>query len=467
METNAAAAVWAELKFQNLQHVLDEQSRRINAAKQEGTANRHALTARTKEFRRLDDAGKLGALRTLLKSYQTEIDALTERCKYAESCFMNVYKSLALLPDPAAQMLSQQRELARLSEQAEQRPESDASLAKQLERQIRYSAQLEKRLRDAEGPPSAITEASEQLATRADELELQLSETRSQLARAQADARDAAGSALRQQTELKTALARLAAQQDYDDIKRENKDLRAELVAEDPRPADDDAARSALRKRNGELEERLARVEAERDALQASTQEQQTLVHKLEDDLAKLNASETFTTVSGWTAVTRAQDALPSMLAGPTTGAPGVPSSPLPILSEQRDRYRQRAQELQERSHRAETELETRKKELDTARREIYTLYDRLRHLQHAAGATGATGASTAASAAPASALYTPNPQFLMKELDLERRVAGLTRPEALLVELYARGVVDARFRRLSAMYAAAVHLLLVAGVLL
>lgn len=452
--------VSSELKFQNLQSALDEQSRKINAGKQEGTANRHALTARTKEFRKLDDSGKLAELRTLLKSYQSEIDSLTERCKYAESCFMNAYKSLAPMPNPYALVLSQERELQKLREQSEQRPDTGADMAKQLERQIKYNAQLEKKLRDASNSDPNSTpdvEVNAKFDAKIDALDLELSETRSQLAQSQTKARDWEAYAHRQQTELNDAHAKLAAQQDYADIKLENKELRTELVGaeQEETGSDSSAAEIALRKRVIALEQRALNAETEAQTLKAHIKDQSELVHKLEDDLSQVNISDSLTTVSGWTAFTRGtslsrQPDLSQPAAKPPQG------SPVPILTEQRDRYRQRAQELQEKCHQSESELEGKRKELETARREIYTLYDRMRYLQQAAGPNSAGSTS----------LYTPNPQFLLKELDLERRTAGLTKPEAVLLQLHARGVVDPTFRRLTALYFAAVHLALVASLL-
>ena len=52
------------------------------------------------EFKKLDSDERLSALNDLLKSYQTEIDSAGKRCKFAENCFLNLYKDLIQLPDP-------------------------------------------------------------------------------------------------------------------------------------------------------------------------------------------------------------------------------------------------------------------------------------------------------------------------------------------------------------------------------
>lgn len=35
-----------------------------------------------------------------MKAYQLEVDSLTKRNKFADSCFLNAYKALASVPDP-------------------------------------------------------------------------------------------------------------------------------------------------------------------------------------------------------------------------------------------------------------------------------------------------------------------------------------------------------------------------------
>ena len=53
------------------------------------------------EFKKLpDDNEKFGAIKLLLKAYQSEIDSLTRRAKMSETSFLNVYKLLSDAPDP-------------------------------------------------------------------------------------------------------------------------------------------------------------------------------------------------------------------------------------------------------------------------------------------------------------------------------------------------------------------------------
>jgi Zn-dependent oligopeptidase len=55
------------------------------------------MTYARAEFKKISDEDKVTAFKTLLKSYQTEIDALTKRSKTAENAFLNVYKVIGML----------------------------------------------------------------------------------------------------------------------------------------------------------------------------------------------------------------------------------------------------------------------------------------------------------------------------------------------------------------------------------
>lgn len=117
-----AIKVWQDIGLSNLQKTLDEQGVKISEFQSAGVANRRDLSVKTKEFKRLDESEKLVGMKALLKLYQAEIDNLTNRCKYSESCFMNVYKLMADAPDPqplleaSADSVQQALELSSLQE---------------------------------------------------------------------------------------------------------------------------------------------------------------------------------------------------------------------------------------------------------------------------------------------------------------------------------------------------------------
>eukprot|EP00960_Hanusia_phi_P044864 756872-Hanusia_phi.AAC.3 len=82
----------------------EETTLEVANAQESSTTSRKALAESTKNFRKLPDEEKLAAWGPLLKSYQTEIDSLTKRCKAAELAFINVFKALRDVPDPTSML---------------------------------------------------------------------------------------------------------------------------------------------------------------------------------------------------------------------------------------------------------------------------------------------------------------------------------------------------------------------------
>ncbi|KAK9471968.1 CASP C terminal-domain-containing protein [Dipodascopsis tothii] len=95
-----ALQVWSNIGFSNLQRELDTQTEEIFETQKLSMVSRKDLASKTKEFRRLGDEEKLVEIKSLLKAYQTEIDNLTKRGKFAETAFLNVYRALGEAPDP-------------------------------------------------------------------------------------------------------------------------------------------------------------------------------------------------------------------------------------------------------------------------------------------------------------------------------------------------------------------------------
>jgi homeobox protein cut-like len=61
---------------------------------------RKELAQKTKDFRKLDDAAKLGEIKALLKSYQSFIDLISNQSKSTQSAFLQIYSPLSEAPDP-------------------------------------------------------------------------------------------------------------------------------------------------------------------------------------------------------------------------------------------------------------------------------------------------------------------------------------------------------------------------------
>eukprot|EP00887_Chlorella_sp_A99_P007147 scaffold2.g7147.t1 len=94
-------AHWSSLDLEGLRSKLDEQGLGI-AERQDATRqSRATLAERTKEFRRAASADVVKQVTPLLKAYQEEVDRLTGRAKQGESAFLDLYRVLYAAPDPA------------------------------------------------------------------------------------------------------------------------------------------------------------------------------------------------------------------------------------------------------------------------------------------------------------------------------------------------------------------------------
>ncbi|KAK0560523.1 hypothetical protein OC861_006248 [Tilletia horrida] len=103
---STALTAWRDLGLPRIQHDLTAEVEPIVEAQRNGLVSRKALAERTREFRALPEAdedaakAKLNALKPLLKSYQSEIDALSKRAKAAENSLLSLHTTLAPAPDP-------------------------------------------------------------------------------------------------------------------------------------------------------------------------------------------------------------------------------------------------------------------------------------------------------------------------------------------------------------------------------
>lgn len=95
-----AIKAWSEIGLASLQHTLDDAGVEILENQKASMVSRKELAARTKAFKKSSDETKLVEIKSLLKLYQSEVDNLTKRGKFAETSFMNVYQALVEAPDP-------------------------------------------------------------------------------------------------------------------------------------------------------------------------------------------------------------------------------------------------------------------------------------------------------------------------------------------------------------------------------
>lgn len=95
-----AIAAWRGIDLSNTIAKLDTTASDIVAQQRDALVQRKDLAQKTKDFRKLDDAGKLAEYKGLLKAYQSFIDVLTNQGKASSNAFLQLYSSLSEAPDP-------------------------------------------------------------------------------------------------------------------------------------------------------------------------------------------------------------------------------------------------------------------------------------------------------------------------------------------------------------------------------
>ncbi|ODV90827.1 hypothetical protein CANCADRAFT_148096 [Tortispora caseinolytica NRRL Y-17796] len=159
-----ALSSWISVNITELQSNLDKKSEEIINNQKQSLVSRKELATRTKEFRKLDDNEKLTEWKGLLKLYQAEIDNLTNRSKFSDSSFLEVYQKLAEVPDPHP-FIELAIEFRQASTKANALQIENETLKAKLSSQKDYDklkdllAQTEKRLKEE---PEAKVAAKEQ-----------------------------------------------------------------------------------------------------------------------------------------------------------------------------------------------------------------------------------------------------------------------------------------------------------------
>lgn len=95
-----AVAAWRSLDLTTLLKALDTTAEEMVNQQKESLVQRKDLAAKTKEFRKMDDAAKLAEMKDLLKAYQGYIDVVTTHNKSVSAAFMQAYSPLSEAPDP-------------------------------------------------------------------------------------------------------------------------------------------------------------------------------------------------------------------------------------------------------------------------------------------------------------------------------------------------------------------------------
>ncbi|XP_063722033.1 protein CASP-like isoform X2 [Symsagittifera roscoffensis] len=92
--------VWKEFNLVMFQSELDQVATELADRQENSEQSRKKLIEQNKEFKKNSTAETKKQVAPLLKSFQNEIDDLTNRSKAAEAAFLTVYKRIVEAPDP-------------------------------------------------------------------------------------------------------------------------------------------------------------------------------------------------------------------------------------------------------------------------------------------------------------------------------------------------------------------------------
>lgn len=431
-----AVQVWDKVEFQSLKKALKGQAVQIAEMQSLGVANRKELSTKTKEFKRLSEEQKLAAMKPLLKLYQTEIDNLTSRCKFAEERFLECEKQMSAAPDPKMPLKEAANEIARLKNELAARADYDKV-------KTRAAAHDEEEL-----------ELQKRLETLTNEVTKQQSASAAKISRLQSllDA---------QAEEFANAKERLKSVSDYDALKGELEVLRQINLG--GAPAGSELAQ-ALQTRNDQLVTESTRLRVQNESLQKRNNElevanhelsgnlerSRALIEQLEHDLVKVKRDDTFSTVSGWaTQRPSAAASISAFCSRDTSQAQhdGPSTEVLQLVTQQRDRYKEHNARLEQDLHQATALLGSLRKEADAAKSENAALMDRLRTMQ------GGSRLTRSSYEEGLSAFQ----QF--KNLETERLLAGMGSVDHVLFAYLRAAMLDKRVRYCSAVYVLLIHI--------
>lgn len=178
-----------DIDLSNLVPTLDVAASDIVTHQRDSLIQRKELAQKTKDFRKLDDAGKLGEVKGLLKcgspflkwrgsvliivfypAYQSFIDLLTNHTKSTSSAFLQVYSSLSEAPDPyplleasVESLVLSEDTLPKIKDENQHLQESVTSLTTQLEdteKRLESERTVRKVLEDSQEAKAKESEAS-------------------------------------------------------------------------------------------------------------------------------------------------------------------------------------------------------------------------------------------------------------------------------------------------------------------
>jgi homeobox protein cut-like len=92
---------WHSIDLAGLKSRLDGEALLMSSEEEKSVAARKNLSELTRKLKNSAESDQLKQLGTVMKSYQEEINHLTKRSKYAENCYLVLYKLLLDAVDPA------------------------------------------------------------------------------------------------------------------------------------------------------------------------------------------------------------------------------------------------------------------------------------------------------------------------------------------------------------------------------
>jgi homeobox protein cut-like len=143
-----AVAAWRSLDLTELVSSLDTAAEELVTHQKDSLVQRKDLAQKTKDFRRLDDTGKLAEIKDLLKAYQTYIDVLTNHSKSVQAAFMQAYSPLSEAPDPYPLLEASIDALVTADEVVPQLESENERLQKQVSKLTGQLEDTEKQLED-------------------------------------------------------------------------------------------------------------------------------------------------------------------------------------------------------------------------------------------------------------------------------------------------------------------------------
>ena len=275
----------SEFDLDSLRASLDERGLDIATRQEASLQSRKELATYTKDFKKTVSVDIFKAVAPLLKKYQTEVDALTQRSKQSEASFLDIFQKLQDAPDPSS-----------ILEESLDAASKIASLESKLAKVTTELSEYEQESKELKNQDFTIRKLEEKIRAQQELLEekdQEIEEARSSAA-AELEARSL-DEAREREERLEKELSR--AKDAFETMKKLHASTQAQLVAVQERGEEVAAAaqsESQLAMMEVErAEQRLGELIKERDALLAKVQSPSQTSGQTDHSIVATSASET------------------------------------------------------------------------------------------------------------------------------------------------------------------------------